>query len=336
MRIRGPAGTPSACERDQGAVLVFASLLLVALFGVTALVVDVGNMYWVRRTLQNAADAGALAAASDVTDQDAARATAIEYADANSPDGSNVLSPDDVRFGFWDKATRTFYPGGFPVNAVEVITRRSKAGGNPVQHKFAQILGISESDVSARAVAMLSSAVVDFENLQPGDQPDQIRSGEGISGDAISGFVRISGDGHGPMIFDAACAGGPASNCTGGDTDLYQPTQGNVLIISEDGDSSDPDDDGRGGIIEFDFSSFGGGFVSVGSLVLIDAEEGGTVTLYRDGEIIDQTFLGGVSDGEMEYRFVSEVSGVDFMRIELGGSGAIDDIGYQFAVSLVG
>ena len=40
------------------------------------------------------------------------------------------------------------------------------------------------------------------------------------------------------MIFDSA-------NPTGGDQDLASDTLGGLLIISEDGDSSDPDDNAR-------------------------------------------------------------------------------------------
>ena len=42
------------------------------------------------------------------------------------------------------------------------------------------------------------------------------------------------------MIFDTA-------NPTGGDQDLASDTLGNVLILSEDGDSTDPDDNATGG-----------------------------------------------------------------------------------------
>ena len=48
------------------------------------------------------------------------------------------------------------------------------------------------------------------------------------------------------MIFDSA-------NPTGGDDDLGSDTLGGVLIISEDGDSTDPDDNAAGGSICFDF-----------------------------------------------------------------------------------
>src|SRR5260221_13985986 len=50
-------------ERGQSAVIV--ALLLVALVGMLALVLDGGNAFWQRRVAQNAADAGALAGARE-------------------------------------------------------------------------------------------------------------------------------------------------------------------------------------------------------------------------------------------------------------------------------
>lgn len=148
-----------------------------------------------------------------------------------------------------------------------------------VDNFFARILGINTSDVTAVSIAMHANSTIDFEGPQPGFQPTDLTTGSRISEPPISGKVTISGSEYGPMYLDGACNGGPASNCTGGDADLYQPAQGNVIILSEDGNSNDLDDDGGGGWFELDFSGFGPGYVTVGSLVLIDAEEGGLVTL---------------------------------------------------------
>lgn len=60
----------------------------------------------------------------------------------------------------------------------------------------------------------------------------------------------------------------------------------------------------------------------------------GIQPLWGDGELLDIVIPDGVRDGEKAVRFVSEVSGVDFMRITLNGSGAIDDIGYTTAIHL--
>ena len=50
------------------------------------------------------------------------------------------------------------------------------------------------------------------------------------------------------MIFDT-------NNPTGGDDDLATDNLDNVLIISEDGDATDPDDNATGGAINFEFDS---------------------------------------------------------------------------------
>ena len=65
------------------------------------------------------------------------------------------------------------------------------------------------------------------------------------------------------MIFDSA-------NPTGGDSDLATASQGNILIISEDNDSSDPDDAVGGEIVfDFDYPS------DLYDIKLIDIEETG-------------------------------------------------------------
>ena len=94
-----------------------------------------------------------------------------------------------------------------------------------------------------------NNTVIDFEGLAEGDIPDILRNGAGISGDVIDGDVSVFGsnpdfpDTNTAMIFDATCVEG----CSGGDDDLHFPELGNGLIISEDLDSSDPDDaDGPG------------------------------------------------------------------------------------------
>lgn len=118
------------------------------------------------------------------------------------------------------------------------------------------------------------------------------------------------------MVFDS-------SSPTGGDFDLETSTQGNILIVSEDNDSSDPDD-AIGGTIVFEFDNP----ASVFDLKVIDTEEGGTVTLKdEDGNTIATFALPVVGDGEID-QLVMDVDGVSEMTIVLNGSGAIDDICY--------
>ncbi len=74
---------------ERGATLALVALLLTAMLGMTAMVVDLGSMRVVRRGLVPAADAGALAAAQDLAlqpwNQSGACATAGSYVVANAP-----------------------------------------------------------------------------------------------------------------------------------------------------------------------------------------------------------------------------------------------------------
>ncbi|MEP4194696.1 MAG: SdrD B-like domain-containing protein [Aliishimia sp.] len=147
---------------------------------------------------------------------------------------------------------------------------------------------------------------IDFEGFSAGNVlSNQL---EGITITAMGG----SGD---AMIFDS-------QNPTGGDGDLETQVaqQGNVLIVSEDGDSSDPDDV-VGGKLTFDFDNPSAVF----DLKVIDTEEGGTITLtLADGSTetfeIPNLVNGGVG------QVVMNVENVVSMEVALNGSGAIDDL----------
>lgn len=93
----------------------------------------------------------------------------------------------------------------------------------------------------------------DFEVFNPGD----IVSSYGIAG--IYGY-RSNFDGNQFMIFDS-------NNPTGGDYDLNTNT-GNIGIISEDNDSSDPDDNYFGGVMTFNFNKA----VTFTSIDIIDVQ----------------------------------------------------------------
>ena len=68
---------------ERGAVLVFAALVLTALLGFAALVVDIANATQVRRQSQNTADAAALAGAAELPNGPAAAAAVKFYAAKN-------------------------------------------------------------------------------------------------------------------------------------------------------------------------------------------------------------------------------------------------------------
>ncbi|SDZ95172.1 SdrD B-like domain-containing protein [Rubrimonas cliftonensis] len=120
------------------------------------------------------------------------------------------------------------------------------------------------------------------------------------------------------MIFDT-------DHITGGDHDLANGDR-KVLIISEDGDSSDPDDNAQGGQFHLDFDVPS----DVASFKLIDSEEGGTVIAYdADGvQIGDVIQLPKLADGSVATVTVDR-EGVSKLVITLNGSGAIDDLCFK-------
>lgn len=190
--------------------------------------------------------------------------------------------------------------------------------------------------VGSLPVAQVNAATastIDFEGLGEGSIVSSVSSGSGISGNVVAGSVVVLGSnpslaGNQAMIFDATCSGGPPSHCTGEDPDLFQLAQGNVLIVSEDGIGSDPDDAAVAGtMLTFDYSGWGTGTVTVNSLDFLDTEELGDIRLFFGGMELagSPVAIPAIANGAIQNVFVG-VSGVEFMKVTLGGSGAIDNI----------
>src|SRR5918994_1830212 len=151
-----------ALLRDQrGNIAMLFGLMIGVLFAFSALAIDGGNLYVLKSKLQRTADAAALAAASQLPDESDARAAALEYAVKNMSveQHGSTLVDGDIDFGYWHLGTRSFVPGGVPVNAAMVTTRRSAANANPAGTYFARLMGYDEVDVETTSVAGRVSAV---------------------------------------------------------------------------------------------------------------------------------------------------------------------------------
>ncbi|MEL6573940.1 MAG: SdrD B-like domain-containing protein [Pseudomonadota bacterium] len=119
------------------------------------------------------------------------------------------------------------------------------------------------------------------------------------------------------MIFDTA-------NPTGGDSDLFTTTQGSALIISEDNDSSDPDDEAHGGSIQFKFDDP----VSIKDLTIVDADHGGVIQSFdSNGELISEVTIPRGIDGDVR-SFTVDADDVAALVITFVNSGAVDDLRY--------
>ena len=217
---------------------------------------------------------------------------------------------------------------------------------------FAALIAI----VTSSLVGANGALVIDFEDLVAGTVVTTLTTGGGgISGDPVTGFVAVNGfdptlAGNRAMVFDSACPpGGVPTDCSGGDFDLGTPNEafggpgvgsggtsndaalGNILILSEDLDSSDPDDaDNEGSMFEFDFTNFGLGAVTVNSITALDiekSEDGAKVRVYSDlgVTLIAEVAIPRTGDNGAVTVIINK-DDVVFMEVHLNGSGAIDNV----------
>ncbi|MDC0663761.1 TadG family pilus assembly protein [Marinobacter sp. SS21] len=232
--------------RQRGVSLILVSISLLMLLAFAALAVDGGNLYVAKNELHNAADAGALAGASELYLNDGsavnpgADATAQQVAMANASQG-DAVEVASVRRGHWSFTTRTFTPNDSlePVdlfsssaaeldlntdfiNAVEVVTQRETT---PVEAFFGTVLGFDHYDVSARAVAYIGFAGT----LLPTevDQPiaiceDALLNASGEYECSVGRFIPANGDTGGWTNFQQNGEGGANASeirdvtCAGG------------------------------------------------------------------------------------------------------------------------
>lgn len=143
---------------EGGSVVIMTALAFTVLFGMGAVVIDVGALLHERRLLQNGADAAALAVAEacgadDCTDP---ATIAAEYNTANAHDdgASDIL--DLCGEGHAALAPCADPPASVPAGAsyVQVTTDTAASdGGDLVPFRFAHIFGLDGMNVKARAVA---------------------------------------------------------------------------------------------------------------------------------------------------------------------------------------
>ncbi|MEQ8962247.1 MAG: PEP-CTERM sorting domain-containing protein [Coleofasciculus sp. C2-GNP5-27] len=187
--------------------------------------------------------------------------------------------------------------------------------------------------LNANPVKAAGVKVIDFSEFAVGQK---------VTGETTkSATLSVSGQGEtgSPrdlMIFDTFCGGGSAtaSDCSGGDDDLFFPSSefnfGNALIISEDNDSTDPDDSRHGGTISFNFNRL----VRLEQFGLLDIDESNNVeiTTFADTagtQQIQQFSVQGAGDNETQTVTGFNNTLVQRLDVYLPGSGAVDNIAYE-------
>lgn len=241
-----PRNGPFA-RRERGQILIATALLIPVLLGMAAMAVDIGAYADDKRNLQNAADAIALAAASemctpnpaDCSNTTTARATAIEYASKNS-----------VAFDVTQDLT---FLGGNSAPKVRVTLSK---GHN---FAFARIFGVNSRDVGVAAAAVKVSPG-SMSGLMPWgitqDTIDSVSSGDlttiknGAGSSTTGNFGIIAYDGTGASVYKdtiergsqgSVCSQGTANcvptadQCPPADVDMCYTKPGNVVGPTDSG-----------------------------------------------------------------------------------------------------
>jgi len=150
-------------EKRRGLALVLVALLLPLIVGIVAFVVDIGMMTLLRAEIQNAVDAGTLAATlqfqNDPDDADAAGKAALEFIQRNRV-GSTLTIPEDavqVEIGRWNPATQKFTATTVDANAVHVFARQDDQ-----ETFFGKMFGRQSYGAPADAIAATSGVTSDI------------------------------------------------------------------------------------------------------------------------------------------------------------------------------
>jgi Flp pilus assembly protein TadG len=130
-------------SRDEGAIAVVVAIMMVVIMGMAALVIDIGGIEGRKSSLQNAADAAALAIAQGCMDSMASSGGACDPAvQSAAPTAALSLAKGNVADGNVQIGSI-----GFPANQVTVTV--SAVQGDV----FAQIFGTTQTPVTATATA---------------------------------------------------------------------------------------------------------------------------------------------------------------------------------------
>lgn len=139
----------------RGVSIVAAVVSMPILIGAMALVIDLGTIYAAKSEVRNIADAGALAGAGALRDNqwETAADQSLAFIESNQlAQGFTSLADQVVEVGRWDSAAKTFTASAASsANAIRVATVRAD-----VPLRFAPFLGISTSSVNGEAIAMIT------------------------------------------------------------------------------------------------------------------------------------------------------------------------------------
>ncbi|KMK65565.1 pilus assembly protein TadG-related protein [Puniceibacterium sp. IMCC21224] len=146
---------------EEGFSTVTSLFLVIVILLGAGISMDVTNVFRVKKQMQMAVDATAMAAASNVSDRSLAMDRAMEVAHRNLPieEHGDAIVEADIELGWYDTATGDFtvvseLADPADINAARVSSERVDLRDNAVDLYLLQLLGHSDWQVSADAIAM--------------------------------------------------------------------------------------------------------------------------------------------------------------------------------------
>ncbi|MDX6534202.1 MAG: hypothetical protein QOF68_1946 [Gaiellales bacterium] len=186
---------PDRGARERGQTLVLITVFMMSLLGAAALAVDVGQFYLTKRAVQAAADASALAGASQLPVSQSAATTA-----ANAMYAKNGKASDGVSVSIATKNTAS--------DSVKVTATRATPG------YFAKAFGIASANIQATATATIGSytAYSSTTNVMPWG----VMQGTYVPGTSYTIYGDSSSSNNGALSVDvhsgSSCAGANGAN----------------------------------------------------------------------------------------------------------------------------
>jgi Flp pilus assembly protein TadG len=207
----------------RGFVTIWVVLTLAVLLMLIGLALDTSHAYTVGRELQDAADAAALAGASQIsTGTSAAQTAAVSAAQANKAAGTTVVvnANNDIVFGSYNSTTGAFSAGATPYTAIQVTARMTSSGSNSaLPLVFGRLVGLSTTNITRVAVAFQDttqgSGVVVMNNSGSTSTPYTQTSSSSVSvaaSGSSTGGVWVNSDSNGN---GGNCSVTSSSSCCG-------------------------------------------------------------------------------------------------------------------------
>ncbi len=242
--MQGKDGTQGMGQRQDGAIMPLFAISAVAILGMSGLALDMSHAHLQKTRLQNSLDAAALSAAKvlDQTGNTLVAETAgrdVFTANVNAPGNAalgEALSGGDMTVAVeFSSSLNPFVPATAPARYVRV-----RAAGMEVDHWFAPLFGLNETEVPGSAVAGPSPTLGNVCNVAPmmvcGTPPasappgttygysrgdvEMLKIGAGDSSSVGNGnfyLVRLDGNAGGADVRHAAAGGYENCIATGND-----------------------------------------------------------------------------------------------------------------------